>query len=146
MPALHFSTQQIFNDRPTPLLLASVLFAASIRHPLGEYAQLSPFYHSAAALAIAHLAVPASDNVVFSDAQDLQDALGIIVLGLLSEAWVDQTGIWISMANALILNGACKCDRAKLHEWRSIYEGLRVSVGLIEADPRSSILNMLHSE
>ncbi|ORX36111.1 hypothetical protein BD324DRAFT_657055 [Kockovaella imperatae] len=127
MPALHFSTQRIFNDRPTPLLLAAVLFAASIQHPLGEYAELSPFYHASAANAIAQLAVPSKDpGFVYSDAQDLQDALGIIVMGLLSEAWVNTTGIWISMAYQIVLSGAAKCDKAKLKEWRGLYEGLRV--------------------
>jgi hypothetical protein len=128
MPALHFSTQRIFNDRPTPLLLASVLYAASTQHALPEYAQLSPVYRNASARAIAELAIPAEEpRMVYSDVQALHNALGIIITGLLSEAWLDTTGLWISMAYQLVVTGATGCDGPRAGEWRGLYEGLRVS-------------------
>lgn len=127
MPPLHFSTHQVFLDRPTPILLASVLYAASMQHPLTECAQLAPFYRTAAARAIAELAIPSEHaEAERTDAEDLHNALGIIITGIMSEAWVETTGVWISMAYQMILSGATRSVGARSIEWRGLYEGLRV--------------------
>ena len=132
MPALHLSTQRIFQDRPTPLLLASVLYAASMQHPLAEYARLSSFYRHSAVHAIAELVKPRPSPAQYNDMEDLHNALGIIITGLLSEAWVSETGAWIAIAYHLIINASSRSFRVeakvKTEEWRGVYEGLRVCV------------------
>ncbi|WVQ82792.1 hypothetical protein IAT38_004924 [Cryptococcus sp. DSM 104549] len=127
MPALHFSTKRIFLDAPTPILLAAVLYAASMQHTLAEFTRLSAAYRTIASRAIANLAVPSVDpNWERSDSKDLHNALGIVIMGLMCEAWVDTTGLWIAMAYQLILSNASQSRGVKAGEWRSLYDGLRV--------------------
>jgi hypothetical protein len=130
MPALHLSTQRIFQDRPTPLLLASVLYAAAMQHPLAEYARLSAFYRHSAVHAIAELVKPRASPAQYNDMEDLHNVLGIIITGLLSEAWVSETGAWIAIAYHLILHASWRAFRVeakvKPEEWKGVYEGLRV--------------------
>lgn len=127
MPALHFVTQRLFGDVPTPILLAAVCYAASMQHTLAEYARLSPFYRHLAARAIADLAVPQEGGYFEnSEDEDLHDTLGIIIMGLMCEAWVNTTGVWISMAYQRILARAPNSRGIRAAEWRSLYEGLRV--------------------
>jgi hypothetical protein len=132
MPALHMSTQRIFQDRPTPLLLASVLYAAAMQHPLAEYARMSAFYRQAAIHAIAELVKPQDSPTRHNDMEDLHNVLGIIITGLMSEAWVSETGAWIAIAYHLILNATANTYRVdakvKKEEWRGVYEGLRVCI------------------
>lgn len=127
MPALHFATQRLFVDIPTPLLLAAILYAASMQHTLAEYARLSPFYRRLAARAIGDLAIPQEgSSVENTEDEDLHDTLGIIIMGLMCEAWVNTTGVWISMAYQRILARAPNSRGTRPVEWKSLYEGLRV--------------------
>ena len=132
MPALHLSTQRVFQDRPTPLLLASVLYAAAMQHPLAEFGRMSAFYRHSAVHAIAELVKPRASPVQHNDMEDLHNVLGIIITGLLSEAWVSETGAWIAIAYHLILHASSRSFRVeakvKAEEWRGVYEGLRVCV------------------
>ncbi|KAK4689151.1 hypothetical protein P7C73_g974, partial [Tremellales sp. Uapishka_1] len=129
MPALHFSTQRVFINSPTPLLLSAVLYAASMQHTLSRFTQLSPIYRRAAARCIADLAIPTemSEPDIRSDDKDMHDTLGIIITGLMSEAWIPVTGTWIAIAYQLILSRSARSRGARLAEWRGLYEGLRVS-------------------
>lgn len=132
MPALHLSTQRVFQDRPTPLLLASVLYAAAMQHPLAEFGRMSAFYRHSAVHAIAELVKPRASPAQYNDMEDLHNVLGIIITGLLSEAWVSETGAWIAIAYHLILHASSRSFRVeakvKAEEWRGVYEGLRACV------------------
>jgi len=149
MPALHLSTQRIFQDRPTPLLLASVLYAAAMQHPLAEYARLSSFYRHAAIQAIAELVKPQASPARYNDMEDLHNVLGIIITGLMSEAWVSETGAWIAIAYHLILHASASSIRVeakvKAEEWRGVYEGLRVRTMIVFYNSRRQVVDIEHA-
>jgi hypothetical protein len=103
-----------------------------MQHPLAEYARMSAFYRHAAVHAIAELVKPQASPERYNDMEDLHNVLGIIITGLMSEAWVSETGAWIAIAYHLILNASASSHRiegkVKAEEWRGLYEGLRVCV------------------
>jgi uncharacterized iron-regulated membrane protein len=103
-----------------------------MQHPLAEYACLSAFYRHAAVHAIAQLVKPQPPPAQYDDMADLHNVLGIIITGLMSEAWISETGAWIAIAYHLILNAYATSSRieakVKPEEWRGVYEGLRVRV------------------
>jgi hypothetical protein len=103
-----------------------------MQHPLAEYARMSAFYRHAAVHAIAELVKPQTMPARYDDMEDLHNVLGIIITGLMSEAWVSETGAWIAIAYHLILNASASSFRVeakvKPEEWRGVYEGLRVRV------------------
>ena len=128
MPALHFSTRRVLRERPTPLLLTSVLYAASIQHPLNTYANSAPTYLRAATAALGRLAIHSGHfDPVDDEMGAMQDVWAMILLGLLSEGWANETGLWISMAYSIYL-----AQSIRLESHRS--SGLERTVRRIESE------------
>lgn len=142
MPGLHFlSTKKAFLS-PTPLLLASVLYAAASVHESKGLADLAPQCFEAFTSAIADLAFPSSlrqtplgplqstelleptraerEEIAFSN------VLGVILAGLMSEGYVEETGIWISMGYRILLDNCPIVMNDKSREWRGLFAGLQV--------------------
>ncbi len=135
MPSFHFSTQRVFLDRPTPLLLAAILYASATQHPMTHFARHAPFYQNVVARAIAELCIPKQEAAAFrNQVEEYHNALGVVIAGLMCNASVATTGLWISMAYQMIVHGSEAGSGVKSSEWRGLYEGLRVSPTLAESD------------
>lgn len=127
MPSFHFSTQRVFLDRPTPLLLAAILYASATQHPMTHFARHGPFYQNVVARAIAELCIPKQEAAAFrNQVEEYHNALGVVIAGLMCNASVATTGLWISMAYQMIVHGSEAGSGVKSSEWRGLYEGLRV--------------------
>ncbi|TDZ65220.1 hypothetical protein CTRI78_v003529 [Colletotrichum trifolii] len=132
MPGLHFlPTKQTFSS-PRPLMLASMLYCSSIRG-LPEVAVLAPDYFTVLCSAISQLCVPRSEigqapeDPASAEEWAFQSVLGIILAGLLREAVVKETGLWISVAYRLILEH-CPSSNVdeRSREWRRLFSGLQI--------------------
>ncbi|KAJ0144465.1 hypothetical protein CTA2_1152, partial [Colletotrichum tanaceti] len=131
MPGLHFlPTKQTFSS-PRPLMLASMLYCSSIRGP-PEVAGLAPDYFAVLCGAISQLCMPQSEvgrapeDRVSAEEWAFQTVLGIILAGLLREAVVRETGVWISLAYRLILEHCPSNTDERSREWRRLFSGLQI--------------------
>ncbi|KAF6835736.1 C6 finger domain-containing protein [Colletotrichum musicola] len=131
MPGLHFlPTKQTFSS-PRPLMLASMLYCSSIRG-LPEVAVLAPDYFTVLCGAIAQLCVPQSEigrapeDPESAEEWAFQSVLGVILAGLLREAVVKETGLWISLAYRLILEHCPSSVDERSREWRRLFSGLQI--------------------
>ena len=116
MEGLHFQSKREAARNPTPLLLAAILYVSALHHTSEELAGLAPEYFRATCSAIAELSIPpglkrpdtvAPDDTTTSSTAEqsaYQNVLGLILAGLISEAFIDLTGIWISIGYRLILD------------------------------------------
>jgi hypothetical protein len=143
MPGLHFLSKQKTSSTPTPLLLAAILYVSALHHPSTEFAALAPGYFVATCNAIAELAVPtqasarvhegnvSSGNTKLKEEQrGFQNVLGLILAGLISEAFIETTGLWISMGYRLTLDHCPVHIDERSYEWRGLFSGLQVSFTL----------------
>ncbi|GJC93099.1 C6 finger domain-containing protein [Colletotrichum higginsianum] len=131
MPGLHFlPTKQTFSS-PRPLMLASMLYCSSIRGP-PEVAVLAPDYFAVLCGAISQLCMPQSEvgrapkDQASAEEWAFQTVLGIILAGLLREAVVRETGVWISLAYRLILEHCPSNTDERSREWRRLFSGLQI--------------------
>ncbi len=99
--------KQTFSS-PHPLLLASILYCSSTRGS-PEMVEIAPHYFTLLCNSIAQLSIPGSAiGTPPADSESaeewaFQSVLAIVLAGLLTEASVRETGIWISVAYRLIL-------------------------------------------
>jgi hypothetical protein len=141
MPGLHFLAKKKTSSTPTPLLLAAILYVSALHHPSPECAVLAPGYFVATCSAIAELAVPrhaasraaqhalTDENTQLSEEQRaFQNVLGLILAGLISEAFIETAGLWIAMGYRLTLDHCPVQIDARSHEWRGLFSGLQVSI------------------
>ena len=168
MPGLHFLSKKKTSSTPTPLLLSSVLYVSALHHSSPEFAALSPAYFVATCCAISELAVPLqatqrtelgttlTENAKLSEEQKaFQNVLGLILAGLISEAFIETTGLWISMGYRLTLDFCPVHIDERSNEWRGLFSGLQVSwASLIppphyldsNASPERSSLHDVHCD
>jgi len=117
MEGLHFQSERESSKNPTPLLLASILYVSALHHNSEDLAALAPEYFRATSSAIAELSIPtflkrstlqATINTnrtpPTTEETAFQNVLGLILAGLISEAFIDLTGIWISIGYRLTLD------------------------------------------
>jgi hypothetical protein len=140
MPGLHFLSKKKTSSTPTPLLLAAILYVSALHHSSPEFAALAPAYFVATCNAISELAVPVqaaqrtesgtiiTENAKLSEEQKaFQNVLGLILAGLISEAFIETTGLWISMGYRLTLDFCPVHMDERSHEWQGLFSGLQVS-------------------
>ncbi|KAL4864135.1 hypothetical protein BDV12DRAFT_16924 [Aspergillus spectabilis] len=130
MPGLHFMPRKQTFSAPHPLLLASILYCSSVRGP-PDVADLALHYFTVLCNAIAQLCIPSSEMGKTPDDTEewaFQTVLGIVLAGLLTEATVRETGIWISIAHRLILEHCpAQSNIAETsREWRRLFSGLQI--------------------
>lgn len=113
---------------PQPLLLASVLYCSSSRGP-ADMAEIAAYYYTMLCTAIAQLCVPDSEigrPPENTEEWAFQTVLGIVVAGLLTEAYVRETGLWISIAYRLILEHCPAHVDESSREWRKLFSGVQI--------------------
>ncbi|PYH97060.1 hypothetical protein BO71DRAFT_396502 [Aspergillus ellipticus CBS 707.79] len=128
MPGLHFMPRKQTFSAPQPLLVASILFCSSIRGPR-DVTELAPHYLEVVCHAIAQLSIPGSEiGKVPGDSEEwaFQTVLGLVLAGLLTEAILRETGIWISIAYRLILENCPTHIDETSREWRKLFSGLQI--------------------
>jgi hypothetical protein len=131
MPGLHFMPRKQTFSSPQPLLLAAILYCSSTRGPQ-ETAELSPYYFQVLTNAIAQLLLPESAfgrPLNFGCAIEewaFQTVLGIILAGLLNEASIRETGLWIAVAYRLILEYCPPHVDETSREWRKLFSGVQI--------------------
>ncbi|KAL4781132.1 hypothetical protein BJX76DRAFT_350410 [Aspergillus varians] len=128
MPGLHFMPHKQTFSAPHPLLLASILYCSSVRGP-PEVAELAPHYFTVVCNAIAQLCIPGSEmGKAPEDSEEwaFQTVLGIILAGLLTEATVRETGVWISVAYRLILEHCPAHVDDMSRKWSKLFSGLQI--------------------
>ena len=144
MEGLHFQSEREAAENPTPLLLASILYVSALHHNSEQLAALAPLYFRATCSAIAELSIPSclksselraavnkgkpplpAEQVAF------QDVLGLILAGLVSEAFIDLTGIWISIGYRLTLDHCPVWIDERSSKWRQLFSGLQVIIHLL---------------
>ncbi|KAH6711205.1 hypothetical protein BKA61DRAFT_695196 [Leptodontidium sp. MPI-SDFR-AT-0119] len=139
MPGLHFLSKKKTSSTPTPLLLAAILYVSALHSPSPEFAALAPGFFVATCCAISELAVPIqaapradqhdtnSENPKLDPEQKaFQNVLGLILAGLISEAFIETTGLWISMGYRLTLDHCPVHIDERSHEWRGLFSGLQI--------------------
>ncbi|KAH8756543.1 hypothetical protein BGZ57DRAFT_909225 [Hyaloscypha finlandica] len=139
MPGLHFLSKKKTSSTPTPLLLAAILYVSALHHSSPEFAALAPAYFVATCNAISELAVPVqatqrtesgtiiTENAKLSEEQKaFQNVLGLILAGLISEAFIETTGLWISMGYRLTLDYCPVHIDERSHEWQGLFSGLQI--------------------
>lgn len=131
MPGLHFMPRKQTFSSPQPLLLAAILYCSSTRGP-PETAELSPFYFQVLTNAISRLLLPESifgrppNNECALEEWAFQTVLGIVLAGLLNEASIRETGLWISVAYRLILEHCPTHVDETSREWRKLFSGVQI--------------------
>ncbi|KAH3951409.1 hypothetical protein HBI56_079290 [Parastagonospora nodorum] len=138
MEGLHFQSESEAFKNPTPLLLVATLYVSALHHTSAELAALAPEYFRAACSAIMELSVPESlaQSSTYSpggsvplltvEQKAFQNVLGLILAGLVSEAFVDMTGIWISIGYRLILDHCPVYIDQSANKWRQLFSGLQI--------------------
>jgi hypothetical protein len=138
MESLHFQSESEAFKSPTPLLLVATLYVSALHHVSTELAALAPEYFQATCNAIADLSVPVSLTLFQTNSIDastllptveqraFQNVLGLILAGLVSEAFIDLTGIWISIGYRLILDHCPVYIDQSANKWRQLFSGLQV--------------------
>ncbi|KAL3446973.1 hypothetical protein BJX65DRAFT_107310 [Aspergillus insuetus] len=128
MPGLHFMPRKQIFSAPHPLLLASIMYCSSVRGP-PDVADLAPHYFTVLCTAIFQLCIPGSEiGKTPNDTEEwaFQTVLGIILAGLLTEATVRETGIWISIAYRLILEHCPAHTNDTSRKWRKLFSGVQI--------------------
>ncbi|KAF2450418.1 hypothetical protein P171DRAFT_377462 [Karstenula rhodostoma CBS 690.94] len=131
MPGLHFMPRKQTFSSPQPLLLAAILYCSSTRGP-PDTAELSPYFFQVLTNAIARLLLPESafgrppDNGCAVEEWAFQTVLGIVLAGLLNEASIRETGLWISVAYRLILEHCPPNVDEMSREWRKLFSGVQI--------------------
>lgn len=128
MPGLHFMPRRQTFSTPQPILVASILHCSSMRGP-PDTADLAPYYFAVLCNAIAQLCIPnsmISQPPADSEEWAFQTVLGIVIAGLLTEATVRETGIWISIAYRLILEHCPAHVEETSREWRKLFSGVQI--------------------
>ncbi|KAL2869644.1 uncharacterized protein BJX67DRAFT_370833 [Aspergillus lucknowensis] len=128
MPGLHFMPRKQIFSAPHPLLLSSILYCSSVRGP-PDVADLAPHYFTVLCSAISQLCIPGSEiGKAPEDTEEwaFQTVLGIILAGLLTEATVRETGIWISIAYRLILEHCPAHVDDTSRKWRKLFSGVQI--------------------
>ncbi|KAF0322811.1 fungal transcriptional regulatory protein [Colletotrichum asianum] len=131
MPGLHFLPSKQTFSSPRPLMLASMLYCSSIRGS-PDVAVLAPDYFTVLCSAISQLCIPNSeigqppDDPASAEEWAFQTVLGIVLAGLLHEAVVKETGLWISVAYRLILENCPSNVDERSREWRRLFSGLQI--------------------
>ena len=103
MPGLHFLSKKKTSSTPTPLLLAAILYVSALHHSSAQFAALAPAYFVVICSAISDLTVPQRSEAnpeaakLNEEQKAFQNVLGLILAGLISESFIETTGIWISM-------------------------------------------------
>jgi hypothetical protein len=132
MPGLHFISKKMTSSTPTPLLLAAILYVSALHHTSPEFAALAPDCFIVTCNAIAELAVPIQESQrvemssSITEQRASQNVLGLILAGLISEAFIETTGIWISMGYRLTLDHCPVQIDERSSEWRGLFSGLQV--------------------
>jgi hypothetical protein len=122
MPSLHFLSKKKTSSTPTPLLLSAILYVSALHRSSPEFAALAPAYFVTTCSAISELAVPVQvtqqiessitnpENEKLSEEQKaFQNVLGLILAGLISEAFIETTGLLISIGYRLTLDYCPVC-------------------------------------
>ncbi|KAI1344499.1 hypothetical protein F5Y15DRAFT_113348 [Xylariaceae sp. FL0016] len=131
MPGLHFLPEKQTFSSPRPVLLASILYCSSARGS-PDVADLAPQYFTVLCNAIAQLSVPNSEvgrppeTPQLAEEWAFQTVLGILLAGLLTEANIRETGIWISVAYRLILEHCPQHIDERSREWRKLFIGAQI--------------------
>ncbi|KAL2690486.1 hypothetical protein IWX47DRAFT_892004 [Phyllosticta citricarpa] len=132
VPGLHFLSKKQDLSSPTPLLLASVLYVSALHHPSADVACLAPDYYILTCSAIADLSLPSaatarpSDDPLSGEQRAFQDVLGLILAGLVCEAFIKETGIWISVGYRLLLDHCPARVDDRSREWLGLFRGLQI--------------------
>ncbi|KAK0660716.1 hypothetical protein DIS24_g3209 [Lasiodiplodia hormozganensis] len=133
VPGLHFLSKKQTFSSPTPLLLASVLYVSALHHPISDIASLAPHYFVLTCSAIADLSVPSprqnepfKDENLTDEQRGFQDVLGLILAGLVSEAYIKETGIWISIGYRILLDYCPMNIDERSREWCGLFRGLQI--------------------
>ena len=131
MPGLHFMPRKQTFSSPQPLLLAAILYCSSTRGP-PKTAELSPYYFQILTNSISQLLVPDSafgrPSNIGSAVEEwaFQSVLGIVLAGLLNEASIPETGLWISVAYRLVLEHCPPHIDEDSREWRKLFSGVQI--------------------
>ena len=131
MPGLHFLPDKQRYSSPRPLLLAAILYCSSARGTREE-AELAPHYFTVLCSTISQLSIPQSEiGSVPSDPSQVEEwayqtVLGLVLAGLLAEASIRETGIWISIAHRLILEYYPPFSDERRHDWRKLFNGVQI--------------------
>ncbi|EED21458.1 conserved hypothetical protein [Talaromyces stipitatus ATCC 10500] len=128
MPGLHFMPRKQTFSAPQPILLASILYCSSMRGP-PDMAEIAPHYFIVLCNAIAQLCIPGTKiGQMPEDSEEwaFQTVLGIVIAGLLTEATIRETGIWISIAYRLILEHCPAHIDETSREWRKLFSGVQI--------------------
>ncbi|KAL5115650.1 hypothetical protein ACEQ8H_006449 [Pleosporales sp. CAS-2024a] len=140
MEGLHFQSESEAFKNPTPLLLAATLYVSALHHTSAELAALAPEYFEATCSAISELSIPefvkrpttsSVEEIVpplTPEQKAFQNILGLILAGLVSEAFVELTGIWISVGYRLILDYCPVYIDQSANKWRQLFSGLQVFI------------------
>lgn len=138
MEGLHFQSEREAARNPTPVLLAAILHVSALHHTSEDLAALAPEYFRATCRAISEMSIPEgfkSTSTVSLDATNtcptpeqtaFQNVLGLILASLISEAFVDLTGIWISIGYRILLDHCPVYVDHNAKRWRQLFSGLQV--------------------
>lgn len=91
--------------------------------------EIAPHYFAVLCNAIAQLCIPCSEiGMVPSDTEEwaFQTILGIVIAGLLTEATIRETGLWISIAYRLIMEHCPAHVDETSREWRKLFSGVQI--------------------
>lgn len=113
---------------PPPLLLASILYCSSSRGP-PDAVEMAPHYFTMICVAVSQLCIPDTDIGTPSGNPEVwafQNVYGIVVAGLMMEANVRKTGIWISLAYRLILEYCPSHPDEATRDWRNLFSGVQI--------------------
>lgn len=116
---------------PHPLLLASILYCSSARGA-PEQADLAPQYFNILCNAIAQLSIPNSEiarppeDPNAAEEWAFQTVLGLVLAGLLSEANIRETGIWIAIAYRIMVEYCPPHIDEKYRDWRQLFKGVQI--------------------
>lgn len=128
MPGLHFMPRRQVFSKPHPVLVASILYCSSSRGP-PDVVAIATHYFTVLCNAIGQLCIPGSEiGKTPDDAEEwaFQTVLGIVLAGLLTEAHVHESGIWISVAYRLILQHCPAHVEESAREWRRLFSGVQI--------------------
>ncbi|KAL3469950.1 hypothetical protein BJX99DRAFT_267819 [Aspergillus californicus] len=128
MPGLHFMPRKQTFSSPHPLLLASILYCSSVRGP-ADVVGIAPHYFTVLCNATGQLCIPGSEIGTAPENTEewaFQTVLGLVLAGLLTEATVRETGIWISIAYRLILEHCPAHIDETSREWRKLFSGVQI--------------------
>lgn len=123
-------------------MLGAILYVAALHHTDANLAALAPNYFIVTCRAIAELAVfpvltPKNESpfAPLENSQEeaekieqtaFENVLGILLTSLVSEGFVEATGMWISIGYRLTLDHCPIQVDKDSREWRGIFSGLQI--------------------